>query len=143
MSFEPFQTEANGEHRARSTDNPMALLQCSLPSCGKWRRVDQCTCDLFTTREWVQDSLQEYAKEHTESLEALRLHLRNQLDDETEELDMDGFTAVLLHTGLDVTTPLREIAAIDICEQVLTDHTKQKLSESVLNHRITLFSSSL
>ena len=87
----------------------------------------------------MQDSLQEYAKEHTESLEALRLHLSTQLYDEMQELDLDGFKAVVAATALNVSTPLREIAAIDLCEELLTEVPTHTLSEDLQNHRIGLF----
>ena len=53
--------------------------------------------------------------------------------------DLDGFRAVLAATALNVSTPLREIAAIDLCEELLTEMPRHRLSEGLLNHRITLF----
>ena len=72
-------------------------------------------------------------------MEALRLHLSTQLYGEMQELDLDGFRVVLAATALNVSTPLREIAAIDLCEELLTELPTHTLSEGLLNHRIALF----
>ena len=141
LSFEPFKNEAEGQHRARANDNPMPMLQCSVESCRKWRRVDACTCDLFTTRAWMQDALSDYQKEHLLSLEALRAHVEALLQGDQRTLDLEDFQELASATGLNIGSPLSEIAAIDLCEDLLAERAGTTLSEGLMNHRITLFNS--
>ena len=56
LVFEP-QEEVEKTNRGVEIDDAFPALQCSNPSCQKWRRVDASTRDVFSNKRWWFDKV--------------------------------------------------------------------------------------